>query len=147
MKANPEQSAFNCLKTLAGDFIEYHFSRVGDTKTVPIGHRVQMNLEIIDMDSISTRFLIRVMDDNKLESFAWKVQVYLMGFVRAYTFEQHGVIWQRADREEDQSRDYEAFAAINSFFQQFLDIAATEVIRASLKVPAYIPAPKLGKVA
>lgn len=124
---NPEQHAATCLSVLTSGFTEDHFARIGDSKTVSIGDGVHINLEVLDMERLHTLYLVRVMDDKKLESCAWKVQVYALGFARAITFEQHGVIQMRADREVDLSRDYETFARINGFFQDFLDSCLSEL--------------------
>ena len=73
------------------------------------------------MDRLHNVFLVRALDDKDMESCAWKVEVYSLGFVRVITFEQNGVIRLRADREEDLSRDYDTYARINEFFQQFME--------------------------
>lgn len=120
-KLNPEQRAFQSLHVLTSGFVDDVFARIGDEKTVSIGSNVSMHLKVLDMGRVDTQYYITVMDDQKLEAFSWKVKAYSSGFARALTFEQCGVIQLRADREEDASRDVEAFFKINEFFQEFLD--------------------------
>jgi len=145
MKANQEQHAFKCLRTITGGFVDDRLIAIGDTKTVAIGDQVFMSLNVLDMDSVKNLFLIRIFDDKDLESYVWKVQVYHHGFARAITFEQHGVIVLRADREGvdrvgDNVRDYETFARINSFFQESLDASLNDFLKGAA-------ASRLGKVA
>lgn len=145
MKANQEQHAFKCLRTLTRGFVDDRLLALGDSKTVAIGDQVFMSLRVLDMDSVKNLFFIRIFDDKDLESYAWKVHVYHHGFARAVTFEQHGIIVMRADREGidrvgEQIRDYETFARINSFFQEALDSSLQDFLKGVL-------APGLGKVA
>ena len=118
---NLEQHAYKCLSVLTNGFIDDIHLREKDQKTFSVGAGFHLSVELLEMERIHNLFLVRAMDDNELESCAWKVQVMNLGFVRALTFEQHGIIVLRADREEDQSRDYDTYARINGFFQQFLD--------------------------
>lgn len=123
---NYEKKAFNNLKKIGGDFIDFH-ARPGDQKTFPVGEGVFIRLAVISLHRMHTRFVVQVIDDRNLESFQWQVQVYMMGFARAVTFEQRGLVIHRADRE-DGSRDYETFATINDFFVQFLDNCTGAVV-------------------
>jgi hypothetical protein len=123
---NNEKKAFNILKKIGGDFIDFH-ARPNDQKTFPIGTGVYLRFTVVSLHRMHTRFTVQVIDDRKLESFQWQVQVYMMGFARALTFEQHGLVVRCADRD-DGSRDYETFASINDFFIQFLDGCAGDVV-------------------
>ena len=118
---NPEKRAFKCLNVISRNFIEDLHLREGDQKSFTIGNGLYLNLEVLEMDRLHNLFLIRALDDNELESCAWKVEVFSLGFLRALTFEQHGMIQLRADREDDQARDYDTYARINGFFQQFME--------------------------
>ena len=118
---NPEKRAFKCLSVLTRSFIEDLHLREGDQKTFSIGNGFHLNLELLEMDRLHNLFLVRALDDNELESCAWKIEVYSLGFVRTVTFEQNGTIRLRANREEDKARDYDTYARINGFFQQFME--------------------------
>lgn len=136
---NPERHAYHCLMTLTAGFVEDRLIQVNDTKTVPIGDRIYMRLTVLDLDSVKNHLLVQVFDDKELDSYAWKVHVYHQGFARAVTFEQHGTIQLRADREGvdragETFRDYETFAKINGFFQEALDSSLSDFLK------GYIPA-------
>lgn len=131
---NPEQHAYNCLKTLTSGFVDDKLIQVNDTKTVPVGDRIFMRLVVLDLDSVKNHFLVQIFDDKELDSFAWKVHVYHQGFARAVTFEQHGIIQLRADREGvdrvgETIRDYETFAKINGFFQDSMDSCLSDFLK------------------
>lgn len=131
---NPEQHAYNCLTALTSGFVDDKLIQAKDSKTVQVGDCMFMRLIVLDLDSVKNHFLVQIFDDKELDSFAWKVHVYHQGFARAVTFEQHGIIQLRADREGvdrvgETIRDYETFARINCFFQESMDSSLSDFLK------------------